>query len=220
MIAPWEYNRRVYEIWQIYAHWPAGFLLHMAGPSKDGVMIQSVWKDADAESTYMAEVGIERYTEVARVMTVQGTAPPVDLLPVNCRLAHLAFGPLAANFVDIGPDLDESTGRQFGTELTAVDIRLPGFSAEQQDSLWQELGVVDGTPPEMIVRLQVEDSVELRDTQLWVSGDHARAFVNTELLPAVAAIAGDDAPQPLIDYRPIRRLAIGTREFNPDRLTA
>lgn len=220
MEAPWSHNQRVYEIWGIYAHWPEGFLLHMAGPSKIGVMIQSVWRSNEHESTYMAEVGVERYTEVARVLSVDDHEHPADLLPVNTRLAHLSFGPLAEHFVDIGPDLDESAGKQFGTELTAIDILLPSLSAEQQAILWDELDLVDNAAPDLILRIQIDDGTQLRDTQLWKSEDAARAFVEHELLPRVAAIAGEDAEEPVIDYRPIRRLAIGSSEFDPGRFAA
>ncbi|MGB1583589.1 MAG: hypothetical protein ACPHCI_07355 [Solirubrobacterales bacterium] len=212
--APWEYNRRVYEIWGIYAHWPAGFLLHMAGPSSDGVMIQSVWRTSEQESTYMAEVGIERYTEVTRVLSEEGSEHPVDLLPVNNKLERLTFGPLAKHFVDIGPDLDESAGKQFGTVLTAVDIRLPGISTDQQERLWTELRLANEAHPDLIVRIQVTDDTETRDTHLWVSERAAREFVESQLTPLLAQIAEPEAAAPVVEFRPIRRLAIGSSELD------
>lgn len=220
MAAPWSHNQRVYEVWAIYAHWPEGFLLHMAGPSKIGVMIQSVWRTPDHESTYMAETGVERYTEVARVLSVEDHQQPADLLPVNSRLAHLSFGPLAGHFVDIGPDLDESSGKQFGTQLTAIDIELPSLSAEQQETLWNELDLVDNAAPDLILRMQIEEETQLRDTLLWKSEEAARAFVDNELLPRVAEIAGEDADAPIMEFRPVVRLAIGSKELGPGRLSS
>lgn len=217
MDAPWEYNQRVYEIWAIYDHWPSGFLMHMAGPCAAGVMIQSVWRTPEHESTYMAEVGVERYTEVARVMTVEGSSPPVDLLPANNKLERLAFGPLAKHFIDIGPDIDGAAAKQFGTQLTAIDIRLPGLSDDERQELWRQLDLVDNVAPELIVRVQLSDDDGLRDTHLWVSEQAARAFVENELLPALSELFGPGADPPVLEFRPIPRLAISSSEIDPQR---
>lgn len=139
---------------------------------------------------------------------------PVDLLPVNNKLERLTFGPLAKHFIDIGPDLDESAGKQFGTVLTAVDIRLPGISADQQDRLWAGLRLVNEAHPELIVRIQTTDDAETRDTHLWVSEGAARDFVESQLIPLLAQIAGPEAAEPVVEFRSIRRLAIGSSELD------
>ena len=214
MDAPWEYNARVYEIWAMFDNWPEACLFHMSGPSEFGVTIQAVWASSKHERTYMGKVGIERYTEVARVMTSEGTAPSVDLLPNNHPLTHLSLGPLAANFIDIGADLDGAVGRQFGGQITAVDVQIPALGKAELDAFWEALDLVESADPESIVRVQFAGESGPRDTLLWTTEQAARRFVDAELLPAVAEIGG---PRAVLEIRPVVRLAIGSSALDPAR---
>lgn len=208
---PWEYNRRVYEIWRIFDPWPDGFLLHMAGPTDEGVVIQAIWRDAAAEASYMAEIGIERYTEIAHAMAGERPDAPADLLPQNLELRHLSFGPLAARFIDIGPDLDESSGKQLGTVMTAVDLEYAALSGEQTEQLWREAGLGATVPGDLIMRAVFVRDGGLVETQLWASEDAARGFVERTLAPAAAPA---EVPA---RYREIKRIAISSSGLDPAR---
>lgn len=215
--ADWLYNRRLYEIWAIYDHWPDGMLLNIAGPSADGVVIQALWKDAETQDEYFGRLGIERFTEVVRQLATAAEPNPViaDLEPVHRSIGHLSFGPLAHAFTDIGPDLDESAAHFFGTTPVAVDIRFPGFESEQVDGLWRNLRLVDELHPRLIVRLQeVGRMGVILETQTWLSEDDARAFVERELTPAFEDLNSSGNGGIECTYREIKRIAISSREFD------
>ena len=222
--ASWEYNRRQYELWRIFDPWPAGFLLHVAGPAEDTVPVQAIWRNYEVQSQYMADVGVHRFTEVVRVMTEEHggrQAALADVEPVHRKITHLGFGPLALGFIDIGPDLDESAGRQLGTVLTAIDIKIEALNAASTDELWRKLRLVEQIDTELIMRLQeTEDSEgngDLRETQVWSSEAAARRFVDDELFPQLRDCGVAPEAFPEIEFREIRRLAISSAELDPRR---
>lgn len=226
--ADWEYNRRQYELWEIYNHWPSGFLLHVAGPIDDGVMVQAIWQNYSIQSAYMAEIGVHRFTEVVRVMTKEGggdQTPLADVEPVHRSITHLSFGPLAAQFIDIGADLDESAGVKLGSVLTAFDVQIESLDEPSTLALWSDLNLVEQIDPQLIMRLQDADpetegegaATSLRETQVWSSKGAAERFVHEQLYPQLAQTGASRAQLPEIKFREIRRLAISSGELNPQR---
>ena len=217
--ADWLYNRRLYEIWAIYDHWPDGMLLNIAGPSADGVIIQAMWKNAETQDEYFGRLGIERFTEVVRQLATATEPNPViaDLEPVHRSIILLSFGPLAHAFTDIGADLDESAAHFYGTTPVAVDIRFPGIEIEQIDTLWRSLRLVDELPPRLIVRLQEIGGLgAVLETQTWLSEADARAFVEQELTPAFNELNASGDGRMECTYREIKRIAISRHELNQE----
>ena len=222
MNVDWLYNRRLYEIWAIYDHWPEGMLSSIAGPSSDGVIIQALWKNAEKQDEYFGRLGIERFTEVVRQLTTASEPNPViaDLEPIHRSLTHLSFGPLARAFTDIGADLDESAAHFYGTTPVALDIRFPGVKTEQIEALWSDLRMVDELPPRLIVRMQEVGSLGvILETQTWLSEDDARAFVRQELTPAFDALKISGEGRMECAYREIKRIAISSHELDLGNVT-
>lgn len=211
----WEYNQKLFPIWRIFDPWPEGYLLHIAGPTDAGVYIQAIWRDRAAENDYMSKIGIERYTEVARVFTEQGIDTPADLLPSNHELSLLALGPLASKFVDPGPDLDESACRQFGTTITALDIGFGALSDDQIRELWRAMDLDENMPGEMILRIAADYDGEFKESQIWISEEAANRFFTEQLAPVAETIAGTGVTLNA-RTREIRRLAILSSELTPD----
>lgn len=209
---PWEVNRRIYEAWRIFDPWPRGLLFHLAGPTGTGVRIQSVWRSAQHESEHMTTIGAERFTDVVGVLVGELGISVPDMLPVNSQLRSVSFGPLARNFVDIGPDLDESVGRQFGTVLTAVDFDHGSLADDQLNDLWQQTGTGESSPEAMITQFSWRVGEATYETQLWQSEELARAHVEGVLGPQLARV-GRSAEELAIGYREITRMAIASSEL-------
>lgn len=201
----WEVNRRIYETWRIFDPWPTGLLFHMAGPSGDDVRIQAVWSDASLEAEHMKSIGIDRFTDVVAVLANEFETAPPDMLPVSRRLHHVSLGPLAERFVDIGPDLDESAGRQLGTTLTAIDLDFSALRAVEAAQALASAGVGEAMPEDLILRVSWLEDEAIKETQLWKSDEAARGFVerNGSQLTGSAPIA----------FREIKRLAIASAEL-------
>lgn len=217
MAVDWLYNRRLYEIWAIYDHWPAGMLYNIAGPSVDGVIIQALWTNAEAQDAYFGQLGIERFTEVVRQMATTAEPNPViaDLEPVHRRVTHLSFGPLARAFIDIGADLDESAAHFYGTTPVAIDIRLHATETAVVGELWRGLDLVESIHPRMIVRTQEEGRVGVPlETQVWLSEIEARRFVSDELAPAFEKMKLPSECRLDVQYREIKRIAISSSELD------
>jgi hypothetical protein len=212
----WEVNRKIYEAWRIFDPWPRGMLLHMAGPDGPDVRVEAVWTDSHAEAEHMGTVGIERFTKVVEVLAREFEGPPPDMLPVSLVLRHVSFGPLAKHFVDIGPDLDESSGKQLGTALTTLDLDCRGLTEQQTEELWRAAGLGETVPSELILRIVYVVDGALRETQLWKSESSARAFAEDVLTPEAERIAGT-AQAISTDFREIKRLAISSDEFDATR---
>ncbi len=219
LAADWNFNRRLYELWAIYEHWPEGYLLSLSGPDADGVMIQAVWRSQDYERDYMTTIGVERFTEAVRVLSEEGFRP-VDVLPQNRLLTTLTFGPLAKEFVDIGADLDEAAARRLGMTLTAVDLVVDGFSDADDHALWLQLDLVENCDPGIVMRLAVSYDESIKNTLVWSSEQAAREFVDQQLLPAVAEISPGSEQSARVELREVKRLAIGSSELTPEILKA
>lgn len=222
MNVDWLYNRRLYEIWAIYDHWPEGMLFNIAGPSSDGVIIQALWKNAEKQDEYFGRKGIERFTEVVRQLATASEPNPViaDLEPIHRAITHLSFGSLARAFTDIGADLDESAAHFYGTTPVALDIRFPGVETEQVEELWRDLRLVDELHPRLIVRMQEVGSLgAILETQTWLSEDDARTFVSQELTPAFDALKISGEGRMECAYREIKRIAISSRELDLGNVT-
>jgi hypothetical protein len=212
----WEYHRRVYELWRIWDPWPPASLLQLSGPTERGSVTQAVWRDLAAEREYMSNEGVERFTEVARVLAEERVDPPADLLPVNFELEFVAFGPSARGFIDIGADLDEAAARQFGTVLTAVDLDYSALSAEQTQQLMDAAGLGATIPGDMVLRFGYLQDGALHETEVWRSEQAARAFVDELLQPEAARIAG--TPEAIgFTVREVKRLAISSSGLDPAR---
>lgn len=211
---PWEYNERIYAGWRMWDPWPVGCLLHVSGPTDNGGLTQAVWRDEAAERKYMSTIAIERFTNVVAELAREGADPPADILPLNLQLKRLAFGPLAAGFVDIGADLDGAAGRQFGTVMTAVDIHLGALADEQAEELWRWMGVGESIPANLIMRAVFLKDDELIETQIWASEEAARAFVEEALAPAAERVTGSKDTFATV-LREIKRLVIGPDGLDP-----
>lgn len=200
---PWAYNQRIYELWRIWDPWPRGCLLQMTGPTELGVLVQAVWESEEAEQKYMAKIGIDRYTDCIRQLGGEFGERPADVLPTSYELHQIAFGPLADRFADIGADLDEARGKQFGTVLTAVDFDLSAIGVSGADELADATGLSRELPGELILRMVLLLDDQIKETQLWTSEQAAREFADGAL--ATAAQMHDPLPA---SYREIKRLAI------------
>lgn len=217
--ADWNFNRRLYELWAIYEHWPEGYLLSLSGPDANGVMIQAIWRSQDHERNYMTTVGVERYTEAVRVLSEEGYRP-VDVLPQNKQLTSLIFGPLAKEFIDIGADLDEAAAKRLDMTLTAIDLVVNGFSGEDDRALWAQLDLTENCDPRLVMRLAVSHDGSIKNTLVWSSEEAAREFVDQQLIPAIAEIAPGSEQSARVELREIKRLAIGSSELAPETLEA
>lgn len=217
----WPYNRRLYEIWAIYDHWPIGMLYNIAGPSSDGVIIQAVWSNITDQDSYFGKLGVERFTEVVRAMATAEDPIPViaDLEPNHRKVTHLSFGPLARAFIDIGPDLDESAVHFYKTNPVAIDIKLHMVDPRQISALWRGLQLEEAVHPRMIVRTQERGVVGLPlETQVWLSEEDARAFVADELTAAFKALELPPESRLDVTYRELKRIAISSDELDPSSL--
>lgn len=220
MNVDWLYNRKLYEIWAIFDHWPDGMLFNIAGPTSDGVIIQALWANAEMQDKYFGEVGIERFTEVVRTLSTEEEPNPViaDLEPVHRAVRHLSFGRLATAFIDIGADLDESAVHFYGTTPVALSIRFHGLDAEQIDALWRNLDLVHRLHPRMIMRMQEAALLtQILETQVWLTEADARRFVTEELSPAFNSAGFGDGARVEVGYRELKRIAISSKELDPAR---
>ncbi len=217
--ADWNFNRRLYELWAIYEHWPEGYLLSLSGPDAKGVMIQAVWRSQDHERNYMTTIGVERYTEAVRVLSEENYRP-ADVLPQNRLLTSLTFGPLAKQFVDIGPDLDEAAAKRLGTTLTAIDLVVDGFSGDDDRALWAQLDLAENLDPRLLMRLAVSYDESVKNTLVWSSEQAAREFVDQQLLSAISQVSPGSEQTAQVELREIKRLAIGSSELTPETLSA
>lgn len=206
----WEYNRRLYEAWAIYDHWPSTSLLQIGGPTDEGALVQAVWTHDGAEREYMTQVGAERFTEAVRVLTEELGAPPADILPLNMELYEVVFGPLARHFIDIGADLDESAGRSLGGQLTALDLDLSALDADQTEAFRRAAGLGGATVPEdLILRLSLNREGAIEETLLWPTEDLAKSFTEQVIVPAAHEATGHPDAVP-VRRREIKRLAISS----------
>lgn len=204
----WEYNREVYELWRIFDPWPDGMLLHVGGPRGRDVVVFSVWRDSNAESEYMGKIGIERYTDAAGELVNRGLEPPSDLLPDNREIVSVTLGPLARYFFDIGADLDESSGRQFGVPLAALEIDYGALERSEVEQRCRAAGLGEALPGALIVRIVHRAGEGLRELQVWASQGVAEQYLEQVFRPQIAA--GDRVETSSFE---IKRLAISSAQI-------
>jgi hypothetical protein len=202
---PWAVNRRIYENWRIFDPWPQGMLLHMAGPVGSDVRVQAVWTNEEDKDRHMAAIGIERFTDVVEALAREFETAPPDMVPISRKLRLIAFGSPAKHLVDIGPDLDESSGKQFGTAMTSADIDYSSLSGQEVEELTAGAGLGAELPAEMIMRAVWDGENGLEETQVWKSEAAAREFFEQH-----QAHFTDEIP---VVFHEVVRLAIASSEL-------
>ena len=78
---------------------------------------------------------------------------------------------------------------------TTVHLTIPGGTQELYDALNREMGIDESNPPDGLqlhIAAKTDDGIQITD--VWESREQFDRFVEDDVMPAMAKLAGDDAP--------------------------
>jgi len=78
---------------------------------------------------------------------------------------------------------------------TTVHLTIPGGTTELYEALNREMGIDESHPPDGLhlhIAAKTDDGIQIMD--VWESREQFDRFVEDDVTPAMAKLAGDDAP--------------------------
>lgn len=199
--ATWEYHRAVYNMLDFAHRWPEGMAAHFSWPSQDGWRIVGIWKSQRHHEYYFSSVVIEEVTRAVGLLgAVSNRDGAADVEPVRSAVTKMIVGPLARNFVDVGPDTEGTAVYVLESEPIAIELDVTGMDAEIYSQLLDQLGYRSAIPSGLIAHFAVEIEDGTRIFEVWSGRDHAISTIGETLLPAVELIAEGRKQDLTCDY--------------------